>query len=82
MGHTHIYGLSYFAQSLIIYPQLEFSVFQVTNYIVGALLTLQGPDVGLPELGLLAGALVAPNHFQMALEHFDRFVLLCSRKNR
>lgn len=39
------------------------------------MLTLQGSDVGLPEFCLLAGALVAPNHFQMTLEHFDRFLL-------
>jgi len=46
------------------------------------MLTLQGPDVGLPEFRLLAGALIAPNHFQVVFEHFDRFVLFCSRKNR
>lgn len=42
------------------------------------MLTLQGSDVGLPEFGLLAGALIAPNHFQMVFEHFDRFVLCLS----
>lgn len=42
------------------------------------MLTLQGSDVGLPEFSLLAGALIAPNHFQMALEHFDRFLLWLS----
>lgn len=40
-------------------------------------LTLQGSDVRLPEFRLLAGGLIATNHFQMAFKHFDRFTVAC-----